>query len=248
MSTYATELAPEIARESAHRKRPEVNSIISSLPEQPGISWVGSPERVAGLIEVFSDCNIKWWNPCPVNAIATGLLHATRQPESPASEVSAACLNYLRNTTPESLPDIWLGPLLGAVADAGESYFSAAQQDFDAQDIVSGAANLSLAVNCAIIGQAAIRGWPHADADADINTIVGLASGRLPTSITEFNDIIDAMPDHQLDLNSAYSATAAVLDVARYGYFHDFGYTPERATKMARHAFEMVSRTRATVS
>ena len=246
MSTYATELAPEIARESAHRKRPEVNSIISRLPKQPGLSFIGSSERVTELIQAFSDHDVKRWNPHPVNAIATGLLHATRQPESPASEVSAACLNYLRNTTPESLPDIWLGPLLGAVADAGESYFSAAQQDFDAQDIVSGAANLSRAVNCAIIGQAAIRGWPHAD--ADINTIVGLASGRLPTSITEFNEIIDAMPDHQLDLNSAYSATAAVLDVARYGYFHDFGYTPERATEMARHAFEMVSRTRATVS
>ena len=51
------------------------------------------------------------------------------------------------------------------------------------------------------------------------------------------------MPDHQLDLNSAYGATAAVLDAARHGYFHAFGYTPERATEMARHAFELVSRT-----
>ena len=223
--------------------RPEANAIVSILPERAGAFFIGPPGRVAELIEAFSDYNIKRWDPCPVNAIATGLVYVASQPESPDGEVSQAFFNYLTDTTPEALPDSWKAPLLEAVDGAGETYFAAAQQDFDVQDIVSGAINLSRAVNCAIIGQAALRGWPHADADADINTIVGLASGQLPTSITEFNEIIDAMPDHQLDLNSAYSATAAVLDVARHGYFHDFGYTPERATEIARHAFGMVSRT-----
>lgn len=225
--------------------RPEANAIISIFPELARSFSLG---QVAEMVEALSADDVKGWAPYPVNAIATGLIYAASQPESPAGEVSQAFLNYLTDTTPEALPDSWRKPLLEAAEDAGETYFAAAQQDFDVQDIASGAINLFRAVNCAIIGQAAIRGWPHADADADINTIVGLASGQLPTSITEFNEIIDAMPDHQLDLNSAYSATAAVLDVARHGYFHDFGYTPERATEVARHAFGMVSRTGATVS
>ena len=220
--------------------RPEASAIFSILPE---LTRSFSRGQVAEMIEALSDYDVKGWEPYPVNAIATGLIYAASQPESPDVEVSQAFLKYLTDTTPVALPDSWRASLLEAVEDAGETYFAAAQQDFDVQDIVSGAINLSRAVNCAIIGQAALRGWPHADADADINTIVGLASGQLPTSITEFNEIIDAMPDHQLDLNSAYSATAAVLDVARHGYFHDFGYTPERATEIARHAFGMVSRT-----
>lgn len=233
--------------------RPEANAIISILPKRASAFVSGPPELVAELIDAFSDVCIEWWTSHPVNAIATGLRHSANQPEStapgsPAHEASQAFLNYLRDTRPESIPDTWQKPLLEAAEDAGETYFTAAQQDFDVQDIASGAINLFRAVNCAIIGQAAIRGWPHADSDADINTIVGLASGQLPTSITEFNEIIDAMPDHQLDLNSAYGATAAVLDVALHGYFHDFGYTPERATEMARHAFGLVSRTGATVS
>ena len=225
--------------------RPEANAIFSIFPE---LTRSFSRGQVAEMIEALSDYDVKRWHPYPVNAIATGLIHAASQPESSDGEVSQALLKYLTDTTPEALPDSWRAPLLGAVEDAGETYFAAAQQDFDVQDIASGAVNLFRAVNCAIIGQAALHGWPHADTDADLNTIVGLASGQLPTSITEFNEIIDAMPDHQLDLNSAYSATAAVLDVARHGYFHDFGYTAERATEIARHAFGMVSRTGATVS
>ena len=225
--------------------RPEANAIISIFPE---LTRSLSRGQVAEMIEALSNYDDKGWDRYPVNAITTGLTYAASQPESPDGEVSQAFLNYLTDTTPGALPNSWRAPLLEAVDGAGETYFAAAQQDFDVQDISSGAINLFRAVNCAIIGQAAIRGWPHADADADINTIVGLASGQLPTSIAEFNEIIDATPDHQLDLNSAYGATAAVLDAARHGYFHEFGYTPERATEMARHAFGMVSRTGATVS
>lgn len=225
--------------------RPEANAIISIFPELTRSFSLG---QVAEMVEALSGYDVKGWDPYPVNAIATGLIYAASQPESPDGEVSQAFLNYLTDTTPEALPDNWRKPLLEAAEDAGETYFAAAQQDFDVQDIASGAANLSRAVNCAIIGQAVIRGWPHADADADVNAIVGLASGKLPTSVAEFNEIIDAMPDHQLGLNSAYGATAAVLDAARHGYFHAFGYTPERATETARHAFELVSRTGATVS
>ncbi len=225
--------------------RPEANAIISIFPE---LTRSFSRGQVAEMIETLSDYDVKGWGPYPVNAVATGLIYVASQPESPDGEVSQAFFNYLTDTTPEALPDSWRAPLLAAVDGAGETYFAAAQQDFDIQDITSGAMNLFRAVNCAIIGQAAIRGWPHADADSDINTIVGLASGQLPTSVPEFNEIIDAIPDHQLDLNSAYGATAAVLDAARHGYFHAFGYTPERATEMARHAFGLVSRTGATVS
>lgn len=223
--------------------RPEANAIISSLPKRASTFVSGPPELLAELIEAFSDYTIEWWNPYPVNAVATGLQHAANQPVSPVGEVSQACLHYLKDTTPESMPESWRKPLLEAAEDAGEHYFAAARQDFEDQDVASATINLFRAVNCAIIGQAAIRGWPHADVDADVNTIVGLASGQLPTSVPEFNEIIDAMPDHQLDLNSAYGATAAVLDAACHGYFHAFGYTPERATEMARHAFGLVSRT-----
>lgn len=223
--------------------RPEANAIISILPERAPTFISGPPEQVAELIQALSDYDVEWWNHHPVNAIATGLRHAASQPELPNGEISQTCLNYLTDTTPESLPDNWRRPLLEAIDGAGENYFKAAQRDFDEQDVASGATNLCMAVNCAIIGQAAIRGWPHADADADINTIVGLASGQLPNSIATFNTIVDAMSDDQLDLNSAYGATAAVRDAARHGYFHAFGYTPERATQVARHAFDLVFHT-----
>ena len=223
--------------------RPEADSIISILPKRASVFFASPPGVVTELVEALADHDIAGWDHHPVNAITTGLLYAANQPESSPHEGSQAFLHYLSDTQPKSLPNDWRKPLLEAAAEAGENYFAAAQQDFDVQDIPAGTINLSRAVNCAIIGQAAIRGWPHADADADINTIVGLASGKLPTSASEFDNIIDAMPDHQLDLNSAYGAATAVLDAACHGYFHTFGYTPESATEVARHAFRLVSRT-----
>ena len=74
--------------------RPEANAIISVLPKQNNAFFIGSPELVTELIEAFSVYDTGRWAPHPVNAIATGLRHAASQPESPAREVSQACLRY----------------------------------------------------------------------------------------------------------------------------------------------------------
>ena len=124
--------------------RPEANAIISIFPE---LTWSFSRGQVSEMIEALSGYDVKEWDPYPVNAIATGLIYAASQPESPDGEVSQAFLNYLTDTTPEALPDRWRAPLLEAVDCAGEIYFAAAQRDFDVQDIAPGAINLFRGVN-----------------------------------------------------------------------------------------------------
>ena len=107
----------------------------------------------------------------------------------------------------------------------------------------SAAHDLCSAVNCAVIGQAAIRGWPHADADSDFNTVLGLATGILPADLTQFTALIDNTAEENLDLNSAYGAATGILQAVDHGYFHAFGYTPETATQLARHAFGLITQT-----
>ena len=48
--------------------RPEANAIISIFPE---LTRSFSRAQVAELIEALFDCDIKGWDPYPVNAIAT---------------------------------------------------------------------------------------------------------------------------------------------------------------------------------
>jgi hypothetical protein len=223
--------------------RHEAHTIMSMLPDRQRAFTIGPLERVTELIQALSDANIEVWRSYPINALATGLMSASNPPDGQPAHISASFLNYLADTQPGPLAQGWRHPILEAVHDAGEHYFNAADRNFQLGDARSAAHDLCSAVNCAVIGQAAIRGWPHADADSDFNTVVGLATGILPADLVQFTAIIDNTDEENLDLNSAYGAATGILQAVDHGYFHAFGYTPETATQLARHAFSLIAQT-----
>ena len=103
-----------------------------------------------------------------------------------------------------------------------ESYFTAASDDFNRGDTVSGAENLCHAANCVVIGQPALHGWPHAT-DDDINVVVALATGTLPQNADEtYNLLQQASSDGQY-LSSNHGAVKSVRQAARLGYFVEHG-------------------------
>ena len=223
--------------------RHEAHTIMSMLPDRQRTFIIGSPERVTEFIRALSDADIEVWHPYPINALATGLMNASNPPDVRPARISESFLNYLADTPPGPLVQGWRQPVLEAVQDAGEHYFSAADRNFQLGDVRSAAHDLCSAVNCAVIGQAAIRGWPHADADSDVNTVLGLATGILPADLVQFTALIDNIAEENLDLNSAYGAATGILQAIDHGYFHAFGYTLENATQLARNAFGLIAQT-----
>ena len=223
--------------------RHEAHTIMSMLPDGKHAFITGSTERVAELVQALSNADIEVWHPYPINALATGLTTASNSEDVLPAQISESFLNYLSDTPPGPLSQGWRQPILEAVHGAGEHYFNAADRNFQLGDMRSAAHDLCSAVNCAVIGQAAIHGWPHADAGNDINTVLGLDTGTLPTDLTQFTALIDSTADENLDLNSAYGAATGILQAVDHGYFHAFGYTPETATQLARHAFGLIART-----
>ena len=224
--------------------RQEAQTIMSKLPDQTHVFISHSQKDVAELIQALADSDIEVWHYYPINALATGLMNSTNPPGVQHGKISESVLNYLTDIRPGPLAMNWHQPIREAVQDAGEHYFIAADRNFELGDVHSAAIDLCSAVNCAVIGQAAIRGWPHADAAGDINTVLGLATGTLANNLLEFTALIDNTADENLDLNSAYGAATGVLQAAVHSYFHDFGYTPENATQLARHAFGLISEAR----
>ena len=223
--------------------RHEAHTIMSMLPDRQRAFIIGSPERVSECIQALSDADIEGWHAYPINALATGLMGAPNPPDVGPAQISESFLNYLADIPPGPLAQGWRQPILEAVQDAGEHYFSAADRNFQLGDIRSAAHDLCSAVNCAVVGQAAIRGWPHADGDNDVNTVLGLATGILPADLTQFTALIDNTAEENLDLNSAYGAATGILQAVDHGYFQAFGYTPETATQLARHAFGLIAQT-----
>ena len=223
--------------------RHEAHTIMSMLPDGKRAFIIGSPERVTEFIQALRDNDIEVWDPYPINALATGLMNASNPLNDQPAETSDSFLQYLADIQPSPLAQGWHQPILEAVHDAGEQYFSAADRNFQLGDLRSAAHDLCSAVNCAVIGQAAIRGWPHADADNDINTVLGLATGIVPADLTQFTALIDNTAEENLDLNSAYGAATGILQAVDHGYFQAFGYTPETAKQLARHAFGLITQT-----
>lgn len=222
--------------------RQETQTIMSKLPDQTHAFISYSQEDVTEIIGALSVIEV--WQPFPINALATGLMGTTNQQDTRPGKQSKFFLDYLADVRPGPLSRNWHQPICEAVQDAGEHYFDAARRNFALGDVHSAANDLYSAVNCAVIGQAAIRGWPHADAAGDIKTVLGLATGKLATTLPEFTALIDNTADENLDLNSAYGAATGILQAAAHGYFHAFGYTPENATQLARHAFGLISEAR----
>ena len=182
------------------------------------------------------------WQSLPVTGLAQAFAHAQLVAEAPLFGVSDAYTDLLLDTPPASLAPEWRMPLLTAVDEATEYYFAAARNDFNLGDTVSGTENLCYAANCAVIGQAAIHGWPHATEEDDVKAIVALATGTLPQNPGDVYNLLQQAPSEGLDLSSNHGATKSVRQAARLGYFAENGYTTELATSFAQAAVDLAKR------
>ena len=138
----------------------------------------------------------------------------SQQIRSPAS----LTLSSTTSRIPRRLPWHQSGaPLLAAVDEASESYFTSARNDFNRGDTVSGTGNLCHAANCFVIGQAALHGWPHATDDDDINAVVALATDTLPQNADEIYKPLQQAASDGLDLSSHHGAVKSAHRTARWG-------------------------------
>ena len=222
--------------------RPEAQTIMIALTRPATEPNPQIQQQVLDLINSLAALNSIEWEPMPLTAPA----HAYTNADPIGVEVSfhafTAIVNYLSNTPPAPLAPEWREPLLTAVDRASQYHFNAARNDFDPGDIVSGTESLCLAANCAVIGQAALHGWPHATDDDDINAVVALATGALPENAGEIYDLLQQAPSAGMDLNGNYGAVKSLRQAARIGYFVDNGYTTELATAFAQAATDLSKR------
>ena len=182
------------------------------------------------------------WQPLPLTALAQAYANARTIAVDLPFSFPDAVVNYLADTPPAPLAPELCEPLLDAVDQASESYFTAARNDFKRGDTVSGTENLCYAANCAVIGQAALHGWPHATDDDDTNAVVALATGTLPQDADEVYNLLMQAPKDGMDLSSNHGAVKSVHQAASLGYFAENGYTAELATSFAQAATELAKR------
>ena len=222
--------------------RPEAREIMIAFGS-PSADFGAQPREIAvSLIDSLVEFDSVAWQPLPLTALAQAYANAQAVPADPPFSVNDTVVNYLAETSPAPLASELRSPLLDAVDQASESYFTAARNDFHRGDAVSGTENLCHAANCAVIGQAALHGWPHATDDDDTNAVVALATGTLPQSADEIYDLLQQAPSDGMDLSSNHGAVKSVHQAARLGYFVEHGYTAELATSFAQTATELAKR------
>ena len=175
--------------------RPEARNIMIAFGSPTTELDARIQEEFSNLIDSPGALDSVAWQPLPLTALAQAYASANARVVSadPSFSVPDAIVNHLSDTSPAPLAPEWRAPLLSAVDEAGESYFTAASDDFNRGDTVSGAKNLCHAANCVVIGQAALHGWPHAT-DDDINAVVALATGTLPQNADEIYNLLQQLP------------------------------------------------------
>ncbi len=222
--------------------RPEAREIMIAFGS-PGVELGAQPRETAvSLIDSLVAFDSVAWQPLPLTALAQAYANAQAVSADPPFSVPDTVVNYLADTPPAPLASELRSPLLDAVEQASESYFTAARNDFKRGDTVSGTENLCYAANCAVIGQAALHSWPHATDDDDTNAVVALATGTLPQSADELYNLLQQAPKDGVDLSSNHGAVKSVHQAARQGYFAEHGYTTELATSFAQAAAELAKR------
>lgn len=222
--------------------RPEAQTIMIALARPATEPNPQIQQQVLDLINSLAALNSIEWEPMPLTALAQAHTNADIIGVEMSFHAFTAVVNYLSNTRPAPLAPEWCGPLLTDVDRASEYHFNAARNDFDLGDIVAGTESLCLAANCAMVGQAALHGWPHATDDDDINAVVALATGVLSENAGEIYDLLQQAPSAGMDLNSNCGAVKSFRQAARIGYFVDNGYTTELATAFAQAATDLAKR------
>ena len=204
-------------------------------------------EQIDNLINVLSDEGTTVWTSHPVAAMAYGLANIVNNPAQDMPQ-AAACLNYLSDTRPAPIHTAWKGLFLDAARNASSQYFEKARLQFQHGEYLSATEDLCSAVNCSVIGQAAIRGWPHANTDDDLNAVFGLASGQLPQGAQSLDTLLESLSDTGHALNSNYAATMGLPDAVRYNYFEENGYTPNMVMSFAKDAINLANQLAAPAS
>ena len=194
------------------------------------------------LIKALSEARIAAWESHPVAAAAHSMANASNSQEPDLKTPAVSCLNFLNDTTPAPIHNAWRTPLLKAAGSASSQYFEGAQLQFEQGDYLSATEDLCSSVNCCVIGHAAVRGWPHANTDDDLNTMFGLALGKLPEDTETLHSQLESMPDAGHALNSNYSATMGMPEAVRRNYFQENGYTPQIVMSFAKNAIELADR------
>ena len=182
--------------------RPEAREIMIAF-ESP-IAGINAriQDNISNLIDSLDAFDSVPWQPLPLTALAQAYANVQVVAVDPPFRVNDTVVNYLADTPPAPLAPEWHAPLLAAVDQASESYFTVARNDFDRGDTISGTENLCYAANCVVIGQAALHGWPHATDDDDTNAVVALATGTLPRDADEVYDLLRQAPSDGMDLSS----------------------------------------------
>lgn len=222
--------------------RPEARTIMIAFARPASPLDATIQEQFLKLIDSLDALDSVEWQPLPLTALAQAYANAQVVLADPPFGAPDAVVNYLLDTPPAPLNAEWRTPLLTAVDQASEHYFAAARNDFNLGDTVSGTENLYHAANCAVIGQAALHGWPHATDDDDTNAVVALATGTLPQNPGEIYNLLQQAPSAGMDLSSNHGAVKSVRQAARLGYFAENGYTTELATSFAQAAAELAKR------
>lgn len=193
---------------------------------------------VEELIKALSDEGISVWTSHPVAAMAHGIANAANNPAADV-DPAVACLDYLNDTAPAPIHTAWRTPFLEATRSASSHYFENARLQFERGNYLAATEDLCSAVSCSVIGHAAVRGWPHANADDDLNAVFGLALGHLPQETQPLYAQLESMSDTGHALNSNYAATVGMPDAVRHKYFHENGYTPAMVMSFAQSAIEL---------
>ena len=195
-------------------------------------------EQVDKLVNALSDEGITVWTSHPVAAMAHSLVNTFN---GPTTELNPAvtCLNYLNDTDPAPIHTALQAPFLEASRSASSQYFENARLQFERGNYLSATEDLCSAVNCSVIGYAAVHGWPHANTDDDLNAVFGLASGQLPQPAQSVDALLESLSDTGHALNSNYAATMGLPDAVRHKYFQENGYTPNMVMSFARKAIDL---------
>ena len=195
-------------------------------------------EQIKQLLNALSAEGITVWTSHPVAAMAHGVANAVNNPVADV-DPAAACLDYLNDTAPAPIHTAWQAPFLEATRSTSAQYFENALLQFARGNYLSATEDLCSAVSCSVIGHAAVRGWPHANTDDDLNAVFGLALGQLPQDDQPLYQQLECLSDTGHALNSNYAATMGMPDAVRQKYFQENGYTPSMAMFFAKNAIDL---------
>ena len=195
-------------------------------------------DQIEPLINALSDGEMGVWTSYPVAAVAHVVANSVNDPALDV-DPAVACLDYLNDTMPAPIHTAWQAPFLEATRSASAQYFENARVHFARGNYLSATEDLCSAVSCSVIGHAAVRGWPHANTDDDLNAVFGLALGQLPQDTQPLYPQLESMSDTGHALNSSYAATMGMPNAVRHRYFQENGYTPSLVMSFAQSAIEL---------